>query len=196
MISASVELFVFNFCFDDFACKVPSPKYMQPPVWLRIFTCTAYAASTHVIKSSNLSAPIILLSLIVLLMNCINLFSFPQSSTVEQDTLVLKKSIVGSISGRVHFIMYSNFTTTEWKNSAFTDDNNFASSRTLNRYDFDGVTVLSVITSPKESIASCSWSIVSSSTVFFSVISKLIPRKVCFFPRVVFRSPIFFEVFD
>ena len=58
-ILASVELFVINICSEDSKWMVFVTKDIVPPVWLCIFGCTTYDASTQVIIIEELSVPMI-----------------------------------------------------------------------------------------------------------------------------------------
>ena len=57
--SASVELFVFNFCLDDLVCRVPCPRDIVPPVWLFMPGCIVWDASIQVQSMFKSRAPII-----------------------------------------------------------------------------------------------------------------------------------------
>ncbi len=55
--SLSVELLVFSFCLVEAEIGNPLPMVRPPPVWPRIFGCTAKDASTYHISRPSFSAP-------------------------------------------------------------------------------------------------------------------------------------------
>ena len=111
--SASVKLFLFNFCFLELQCTSLYPNDIPPLVWIFILGCTPYAASTHVNSWMRLYEPIKLLSLPFCLSNCSTCFSFDLSSPVILVTLAYSNDIAGLISGLPLFLTHSRFSNIE-----------------------------------------------------------------------------------
>jgi len=111
--SASVELFVFRFCFCDLLISAPRPKDIAPPVWLFMSPWTAYDASTQVFILVMSSAPRISTSSSVPRKYCSTRFNLAQSITLLTDTQVHTRKVMGSkISGRARWATCSSLQTT------------------------------------------------------------------------------------
>ena len=93
--SASVELFVFNFCLFELDMIRPLPRETAPPGQLFMSACTAYDALTEVFITGMLSADTILGISMVECTYCNSCRNLAQSSTSDMDTLVHRNTMVG-----------------------------------------------------------------------------------------------------
>ena len=98
--SDSVELPVLMRCLVEREWKTPRPKDMRPPVWPRMFACTACEASMYAKSSLKSVAPMMRSSLIVSWRKLNNQRNFFQSCSVQKSTRLRKKAIARSTSGR------------------------------------------------------------------------------------------------
>ena len=100
--SASVELFVTSFCFDDRQYIAPLPKVMYTPVWLLMSElCVANDASTNAVTLIGPFTSSVRHKSIVPARYPIPLCSLDLSSSVGACTLVVKKATSVKISGLV-----------------------------------------------------------------------------------------------
>ena len=111
---ASVNIWVFSFCFNHFLCISPVPKDVAPLVVILIFLCTTYAASIHMYISFNIDALIILLSSIVFLFHMINCRIYLHSYSLISDNLVVRYGNSISKYGISLLVNKSSFSVTEW----------------------------------------------------------------------------------
>lgn len=131
----SVELCVLSFCFHEKLIAIPLPKLTMAPDCPLQSSCTAYEASTHHFGSVIVSADNTNGICIVPLRYCSTRFSFPQSSSSGDFTLVVRKAVGVWISHRARPCTNTSLAVVRWKLAACSSGNFFASPspRILNR---------------------------------------------------------------
>ena len=183
-----VDLLILIFCFNNFQCMIPYPIDMSPPVWILMISCTPYAASIQVKTLENFLDPFTRLTSIVFFTHTKHLFRFFQSFLSLLDTPLLKKNTNIYGSGHALFYRYNNLAAMEWKISLLSSSN-FSDFFNIQIWCCSSEYTLSLISSPKFSIALSRYSFMFVLNFFYSVISVFIPGKDCSVPLVITRSP-------
>ena len=116
--SVSIESFVFIFCLMEVLIIAHFPNDIVPPVWLRMFGCTAYDPSNHHVTILVPSARSVSGISVLSLRYCMSLSSFFQLSSLGPCTRVVKKSTAVRISGRDLLVAKSALATKVWNTFA------------------------------------------------------------------------------